>query len=186
MDRIEFGQKINNVPMMISWGVGIIVGLLIAIFAHQVLIGVILGITVLVLCALLFTRSMADFYGHWSIDDKNIIFHNYQNFSIRFQSVLFPFGEDKDELQLTDIKALKVVVGKDMNAPANILGGSFNAPEKIMFHLPTPYYLEIQLKDGRTVNLDLSADWDDTETIEYVIALICDRADIEAGIVKQS
>jgi len=186
MDSIAFGQKINSTPMIVSWVVGIVVGLLIAIFGHQMLLAVILGVTALVICALLFARSMADFYGYWSIDDEGISSHNYQNMSVRFQSVLFPFSEDKDEFKLTDIKALKIVVGKEMNAPANILGGSFNAPEKIMFHIPTPYYLELKLKDGRTVNLDLSADWDDTETIEYVIALICDRANIEAEIVKQS
>jgi len=171
--------------MIISLVVGVVVGALIEIFSHQLMLAVILGVTALVVCALLFARSMTDFYGYWSIDDENIQSYNYQNFSVRFQSVLFPFSEDKDKFKLTDIKALEVVVGKEMNAPANILGGSFKAPQKIMFNLPTPYYLELSLKDGRTINLDLSADWDDTETIQYIIALICDKANIEAGIVKQ-
>jgi hypothetical protein len=44
MDSIEFGRKINYVPMTISLAVGVIVGLVIAVFAHQALLAVILGI----------------------------------------------------------------------------------------------------------------------------------------------
>jgi len=185
MNNIEFGQRINYTPMIVSLVVGIIVGAIIQIVTHQFMLAIILGIAALVICGLLFARSMTDFYGYWSIDDQGIKSHNYQNMSVRFQSVLFPFSDDKDEFKFTDIKSLEVVVGKEMNAPANVLGGSFKAPKKIMFHLPTPYYLDLKLNDGREVNLDLSADWDDTETIAYVIALICDKANIEAGIIKQ-
>lgn len=186
MDSIGFGRKINYTPMLVSWAVGLIVGLLIFIFSHQWLLAVILGITFLVISALIFARSLSDFYGYWEVDDKGIKSHNYLNFSVRLQSVLFPFYEEQDKFEFKDIKSLTVVVGKEMNAPANILGGSFYAPKKIMFHLPTPYYLGLTLKDGRQINLDLSADWDDSETIEYIIALICSEAEIPADIVKQS
>lgn len=186
MESIEFGREINYVPMAISAAIGVVVGIIVAIFTHSALLAVILGITVLVVCALLFARSLSDFYGYWEIDDESISEYNYQNFSVKFQSILMPFSEDQMTFKLTDIKELTVIVGKGMNAPSNILGGSFNAPKKIMFHLPTPYYLELKLRDGRTVNLDLSVDADDSEAIAYVIALICDRAGIEAGIVKQA
>lgn len=186
MDSIEFGRKINYVPMTISLAVGVIVGLVIAVFAHQALLAVILGITVIVICALIFAKSLSDLYGYWELTEEGIRCYDYLNFSVKFQSVLMPFSEDQMTFKYDDIKSLRVVVGREMNAPANILGGSFYAPKKIMFNLPTPYYLEIKLKDGREVNLDLSADWDDTETIEYVIAVICDRAEIGAEMVKQS
>lgn len=185
MESIGFGRKINYVPMIISLVVGIIVGLITLIFTHAALLAVILGVTGLVVSALLFAQSMSDFYGHWEINDKEIKARNYQNFAVRFQTVLIPFIEDEVKIKYSDIKALTVVVGKNMNAPANILGGSFYAPKKIMFHLPTPYYLNLKLKDGREANLDLSADWDDSETIEYIIALICSEAEIGAEIVKQ-
>lgn len=186
MESIEFGRKINNVPMMVSWGGGILIGILLMIFTKVVLLAVILGITAVVVIALVYAWLLTGFYGYWEIDDKGIRSFDYQNFSIRFQSVLFPFSEDRNVIKYSDIAKLTVIVGKEMNAPSNILGGSFNAPKKIMFNLPTPYYIELQLKDSREIHLDLSADWDDTETIEYIIALICSEADIEAGIVKQS
>lgn len=186
MESIEFGRKINNVPMMVSWGGGILIGILLMIFTKVVLLAVILGITAVVVIALVYAWLLTGFYGYWEIDDKGIRSFDYQNFSIRFQSVLFPFSEDKNVIKYSDIAKLTVIVGKEMNAPSNILGGSFNAPKKIMFNLPTPYYIELQLKDGREIHLDLSADWDDTETIEYIIALICSEADIEAGIIKQA
>ncbi|CAJ1182007.1 hypothetical protein CPR19088_GLDEOEPO_01561 [Companilactobacillus paralimentarius] len=185
MDKIEFGRKINYVPMTVSLVTGLVVGLLIYIFTKIVLLAVILGITALVIVALLYARSMTDFYGYWEVNDEGIRTYNYQNFSVRLQSVLLPFSESQFAFKFADIKSLTVVVGKGMNAPANILGGSFNAPKKIMFHLPTPYYLELKLNDGREVNLDLSADWDDSETIEYVIAVICSEAGIPAEIIKQ-
>ena len=186
MDSIEFGRKINYTPMAISWGVGIVVGLLIGIFAQQWLMAVILGVTLIVVIALVFAKIFSDFYGYWEINDKGISSYNYQNFSVRVQSVLMPFSEDKQSFKFGDIKALTVIVGKEMNAPANILGGSFYAPKKIMFNLPTPYYMELKLKDGREVNLDLSADWDDSETIEYVLAVICTEAEIQPEILKQA
>lgn len=185
MESVDFGRKINYVPMYISWGAGILVGLLFFIFTKVALLSIILGITALVVVALIYAWMLADFYGYWELSETGIKYFNYQNFSVRFQSVLFPFSEATAEFKYTDVKKLTVVVGKDMNAPANILGGSFYAPKKIMFHLPTPYYLDLQLNDGREVNLDLSADWEDSEIIEYVIAIICSEADIEAGIVKQ-
>ncbi|MFC6175709.1 hypothetical protein ACFQAV_02615 [Companilactobacillus huachuanensis] len=185
MDSIEFGRKINYVPMTVSLVVGLLVGILIFVFTKITLLAVLLGVTALVIAALLYARSMDDFYGYWEINDEGIKSYDYLNFSIRLQSVMFPFSESQLALKFNDIKGLTVVVGKEMNAPSNILGGSFNAPKKIMFHLPTPYYLELKLNDGRQVNLDLSADWDDTETIEYVIALICSEADIPAEIIKQ-
>ncbi|WP_119327436.1 hypothetical protein [Companilactobacillus musae] len=186
MESIDFGRKINYVPMTVSLIIGLLVGILVFVFSKQALLAVILGIAGLVVVALLFARSMTDFYGYWKVTDKGIESYNYQNFSVRFQSALLPFSEDPLKIKFQDIKGLTVIVGKDMNAPANILGGSFSAPKKIMFHLPTPYYLELKLKDGREINLDLSADWDDSETIEYVLAVICDQAGIGAEIVKQS
>ncbi|AUI72714.1 hypothetical protein COSHB9_21110 [Companilactobacillus alimentarius] len=186
MESIDFGRKINYVPMAISWGVGLIAGILIYIFTRQALLAVILGVAILVVVALVYAKTLSDFYGYWSIDDKGITSFNYQNFNVRFQSVLLTFSEDPLKIEFKNIKSLKVVVGKDMNAPANILGGSFNAPKRIMFHLPTPYYLELQLNDGREIYLDLSADWDDTQTIQYVIGLIMSKANIEASIVKQA
>lgn len=186
MDSIEFGRKINYVPMIVSWVVGILVGLVITVFTHQILLAVILGVTFLVITALIFAKTLSDFYGYWEVTNDGIRCYDYQNFGVKFQSVLMPFSEDKMSFKFVDVKSLRVIVGREMNAPANILGGSFYAPKKIMFNLPTPYYLEIKLKDGREVNLDLSADWDDTETIEYVIAIICDKAGIGAEMVKQS
>lgn len=186
MESIDFGRKINYVPMTISLVVGLIVGGGIFIFAHQALLAVILGVTFLVITALIYAWVFSDFYGYWQLGETGIKDYNYQNFAVRFQSVLFPFSDDQIDFKYTDIKHLTVIVGKEMNAPANILGGSFNAPKKIMFNIPTPYYLELELKDSRTVNLDLSMDWEDSELIEYAIAVICDQAGIEAGIVKQS
>lgn len=185
MDSIEFGRKINYVPMTVSLVVGLVVGVLVFVFTKVALLAVLLGIAALVIIALLYARSMNDFYGYWEINDEGIRSYDYQNLSIRLQSVLFPFSESQLDFKFKDIKSLTVVVGKEMNAPSNILGGSFNAPKKIMFHLPTPYYLELKLNDGRQINLDLSADWDDSETIEYVIAVICSEADIPAEIIKQ-
>lgn len=185
MDKIEFGRKVNYVPMTVSFVTGLVVGVLIFVFTKIMLLAVILGITALVVVALLFARSMSDFYGYWEINDEGIRSYDYLNFSIRLQSVLFPFSESQLDFKFKDIKSLTVVVGAEMNAPSNVLGGSFYAPKKIMFHLPTPYYLDLKLIDGRVVTLDLSADWDDTETIEYVIAVICSEADIPADIVKQ-
>ncbi|MQS75786.1 hypothetical protein [Companilactobacillus halodurans] len=186
MESIEFGQKINYVPMAISWGIGLIIGLGIAFFTHLVLLAVILGVTFLVISGLVFARTLSDFYGYWEVDNNGIKSFDYQNFAVRFQSILMPFSEDQFIFKFSDIKALTVVVGKDMNAPANVLGGSFNAPKKIIFNLPTPYYLRVQLKDSREVNLDLSVDWEDSEAIQYVIAMICDKANIGADIVKQA
>lgn len=186
MESIEFGRKINNVPMYVSWGSGILVGILFFIFAKSVLLAVILGIAALVVVALIYARMLSDFYGYWEIDEKGIKYFDYQNFAVRFQSVLFPFSEGTTNFKFGDVKELNVIVGKEMNAPSNILGGSFYAPKKIMFHLPTPYYLDLKLVDGREVNLDLSADWDDTETIEYVLAVICTEAEIQPEILKQA
>jgi len=186
MNSIEFGRKISNTPMIISLVIGVLAGILVEVFTHQIYLAVILGITALVVVALFFAKSLSDMYGYWKIDAEEIKYFDYQNMSVRLQSVLLPFREETTEFKLKDIKSLTVVVGKDMNASANILGGSFNAPKKIMFHLPTPYYLDIKLRDGRQVNLDLSADYDDTETIEYVIGFICDQDDIKAQIVKQA
>lgn len=185
-DSIQFGRKINNVPMIISLVIGLIVGILTFVFVKQILLAIILGITAIVVVALGYAKILSDFYGYWEINEKGIKYYDYQNFSIRFQSILFPFGERQMEFKYEDIKSLTVVVGKEMNAPANILGGSFNAVQKIMFHLPTPYYLDIRLKDSREVDLDLSADWDDSETIENVLTIICTEAKIQPEIVKQA
>ena len=186
MDKIEFGRKINYVPAIISCVIGIVVGIGIQIFTKLTLLAVILAITALVVVALLFTRSMYDFFGHWEIDSEGIQNTDYQNFGVRFQAVLFPFTESRVRFKFSDIKSMTVIVGKDMNAPSNILGGSFYAPKKIMFHLPTPYYMEVHLKDGRQVNLDLSADWDDTEVIGYIVDFIGSEAGIDVGMIKQS
>lgn len=186
MESIGFGRQINYVPMSVSLGVGVVTGGLVVIFAHQWLLAVILGAAMLVVCAFLYARSMNDFYGYWEVTNDGVRYYNYQNMSIRLQSVLLPFSESPEQFKYQDVEALTVVVGKEMNAPSNILGGSFYAPKKIMFHLPTPYYLDVKLKDGREAYLDLSADWDDTETIEAVIAIIAVEANISPEIVKQA
>ncbi|MFH5811797.1 hypothetical protein [Companilactobacillus sp. FL22-1] len=186
MDRIAFGRKINNVPMIVSLAIGLIIGIVVFIFTKLMLLAVILGAAAVVIVASLYARSMVDYYGYWDINEEEIRSFNYQNYSVRLQSVLFPFSESQESFKLTDIKSATVVVGQEMNAPANILGGSFNAPTKIMFHLPTPYYLDVSLQDGREAYLDLSADWDDSETIEYVINLISSEAEINVDMVKQA
>ena len=85
MDSIEFGRKINYVPMTVSWVIGILVGLVITVFTHQILLAVILGVTFLVITALIFARTLSDFYGYWEVTDDGIRGYDYQNFGVKFQ-----------------------------------------------------------------------------------------------------
>lgn len=156
-----FGRKIDYRPLIVCIISSILIVYCLSSFSNSIYIGVAFGILTFILGIALFSLRMDDLFGCWKVSNHRIEFMDYSASKKRILALLFPFHMKNREIEIKDINSILLFIGKDIKVPDNTLGGTyFNtySPEKILEHMSTPYYIELNMKNGEKIILDLS--WD--------------------------
>lgn len=154
--KFEFSRKLSLRPLIIGAIAGFIFGI-----AGWVIIGKQLALLLAVLVfgfvvLYFYPNTLEKTYGYWKVDKDGIYFYNYKNWLAKIHAVLCPLSFETTRIKFNDIKSVRIVHGKHILNSSDILGGSLYAPEAIFTSLRTSYYLEVIMKDNKTIKLDLS------------------------------
>lgn len=146
--EIDFARRISLRPLFDSLVSGLVVGdfCLIA-FSSRIYLGILLGISAFLIESLLiYPSNLAMLYGYWQMDPSGIYCYDYSTFLDKLHAIFLPSFEKQHQIKFEQIKSIAVY-----------------SPNEISYLLkepPTwirrPYYLELTLKDGQRIRLDLS------------------------------
>ncbi len=170
MEELTFGRKINYVPLVISLGIGIIISVFFYTFVHKIGISISFGLLCFVVAVALYAVKLSDTYGYWHINRQQINYYDYKTIGNRIKAILLPFNSKQSTVDVEQIVAASLVIGKKMQVPANIKAAPASA--YLVYFYPSAYYLGLKLKDNQEVDLDLSFDEMDNKKIEQMVQLL--------------
>jgi hypothetical protein len=88
----------------------------------------------------------------------------------RIKAILFPFNSKLAVVDIKQVVAASLVIGKKIQVPANIKAAPASA--YLVYFYPSAYYLGLKLKDNQEVDLDLSFDEMNNKKIEQMVKLL--------------
>lgn len=170
MREFTFGRKINYLPLVISLGIGIIISVFFYTFVNKMEISILFGLLCFMVAVALYAIKLSDTYGYWHINDKQINYYDYRTMGKRIKAILFPFNSKLAVVDIKQVVAASLVIGKKIQVPANIKAAPASA--YLVYFYPSAYYLGLKLKDNQEVDLDLSFDEMNNKKIEQMVKLL--------------
>ncbi|CAJ2233020.1 hypothetical protein [Companilactobacillus paralimentarius] len=187
---LNFGRKMNYMPLIISLFGGIIIGFFFYLLSQKTLIAILFGIVCLIVIVMLYTLKTKDNLDQWGIDDRGIYYRDYSTTGKRIRAILLPNISNEETVKFSEIKDFSIVVGKGMDLPRGIgpdgpIDVTFYVIDSAYQTFNSPYYLALKLDKGKDIDLDLSSNVKDVVAVNEVIRKIEEKTKLQVKLEKQ-
>ncbi|MFC6202067.1 hypothetical protein ACFP1L_09330 [Lactiplantibacillus nangangensis] len=164
LNKWVFGRQISMRPLITSLVVGAAFMLVMLPFFSKIGLQYVLvvGIVAFLLVSMLyFPQYLVLQYGFWQVTSQGIHYYRYNSWSDRVRAIFNPHATPQELLRFDQIKSVSVVVGHKIIESREIIGAPLMAyaPEFYLPWMRTARYLNLKLKNGEEVRLDLSWDY---------------------------
>lgn len=154
-DTIEFGKRINNRPILISFILSFIAGGLGLIANIKVSILSFLAVLFLLVC-IYFPLNLPNLFGHWQLENHGFSYYKMNSYWEKIKFVLLPRQVDFQFISFSQIKDFEVIEQNEHFTLADIL--TINPAKQSIFPwLRKPFYLKLKLNKSH-VNLNIAYD----------------------------
>lgn len=154
-DTIEFGNRINHRPIIVSLVMSFFAGGLGLIANIKVSILSFLAVLFLLVC-IYYPMNLPVLFDHWQLENHGISYYKMNSYRDKIKMILFPHQTDFQFISYSQIKSFKVIEGDQQYTLENIL--TINPAKQSIFPwLRKPFFLELEMHQN-TAKLDLSSD----------------------------
>ncbi|TLQ04270.1 hypothetical protein FEZ51_05565 [Pediococcus stilesii] len=156
--NMEFGKKINNVPLIKSIFWGVVAGGITLLFQYELSIAIGVALLVMLLISLgYYPLYLKKLYGAWSISKTKVYYFDMDNYLDCVKLIFMPSKRKFKEILLQSITSARVRQNNNQITSSSIFG-IWYLPELFMPWLRPKYLVEITTMTGEIIELDLS--WD--------------------------
>lgn len=161
LNKWDFGRHISMKPLITSLIVGCMFMLVMLPFfskigfQYSLVVGI---IAFLFVSSIYFPKYLALQYGFWQVTPQGISYYRYNRWSDRIRAIFNPHAVPQELLPFDQIQSVSVVVGHKIIESREIIGAPLMAyaPEFYLPWMRTARYLNLKLKNGEEIQLDLS------------------------------
>ncbi|WP_334332613.1 hypothetical protein [Companilactobacillus sp. HBUAS59544] len=153
-DSIEFGNRINRRPLIVSFFLSLIVGSFFGTINFKLALAVFFVILGLMLLWY-YPANLKTLFGHWQVEKHGISYYKMHSYRDRLKMVLLPDKTDFQFISFSQVHKYHVVEGNHQYTSADIL--TINpAKQSLLPWKRKAFFLELEIKNG-TIDLDLSS-----------------------------
>lgn len=184
--KLTFGRKISYRPMLISVFIGLIIGWFLYLIAKSLVVSILFGLISFIVAVGLYALNLTRSFGYWETTSTGIKYYDYSSASKSLKAILMPTGVDQKQLKFTDIAAVNLEVGTGYQIPEDVKAAYASAyvVQAVENKYSSPYYLNLELKSGIEVPLDLSMNAQDVDQIKQVLALVSSKTHTKIGLIE--
>lgn len=174
---LNFGKKINMIPLLISLIIGGIIGYCFQLIFSQLGASILFGLVGFVASVMFYSINLNGTHGYWQITDQKISYYDYDSTGKKVMAILLPWKLKPTTINFTEIKTAAIVVGKGMTLPAGIgpegaIDAGYYLVDQAIDRMDSMYILELKLNDHRTIDLDISSEIQNTIKIDHMLDLL--------------
>lgn len=185
--KLTFGRKISYRPMLISVFIGLIIGWFLYLIAKSLVVGILFGLISFIVVVGLYALNLTRSFGYWETTSTGIKYYDYGSAAKSFKAILMPFKVNQQQVDFTDVTAANLVVENGYQIPEVVKAASASAYviQAVEKNYTSPYYLDLELKSGAEVPLDLSMNAKETKQIKQVLETISSKTHTEIGLIQR-